>query len=98
MVVCDHVSALCHVHTPTHTHIHVHVHAHVHVHVHVHVNIYVLSTGPCQRMQFPHVNMITTHINTHAAGAIELSTKLAPVMCKVAGVEFGCSVFGSECT
>jgi hypothetical protein len=27
-------------------------------------------------MQFPHVNMITTHINTHAAGAIELSTKL----------------------
>ena len=49
-------------------------------------------------MQFPHVNMITTHINTHAAGAIELSTKLAPVMCKVAGVEFGCSVFGSECT
>ena len=96
MVMCDHVSALCHVHTPTHTHIHVHVHAHVHVHVPV--NIYVLSTGPCQRMQFPHVNMITTHINTHAAGAIELSTKLAPVMCKVAGVEFGCSVFGSECT
>ena len=44
------------------------------------------------------MNMTTTHINTRAAGAIELSTTLVPVMFNVADVEYGCPVFGGECT
>jgi hypothetical protein len=43
------------------------------------------------------VNMTMIHVNAYAAGAIELSTKLAPVMFNVAEVEDGCPVFGGGC-
>jgi hypothetical protein len=41
--------------------------------------------------------MTTIHINTYAAGAVELSTKLAPVMFNVAEVADVFPVFGGGC-